>query len=587
MKPFEKPLVEGAITYRTPEHYYQASKVSNLEQKAELAAMSPHKAKRAVRELVGEEKSLDFTALEGAMERALRHKFEPGTRAFDMLMSTDRDEIVEWNNWGDRKWGRDIATGAGENRLGIMLMRLREEYRELGLDFTPRDIPSEELDQDRAAYGAVGSRSLPRNHPLARLAEGTAARLERLGYVQYSGGADGADRAFERGVSKSTNKIVFRPEYDRDKQLPAGYMVIDGPKAREARSIAMAVTSDFTKLDQWGQDLHTRNAFQVLGPDLKRPVEFLLAIPKAEPPERVRGTRATMAMAAANGIEVIDLTNRDQRREFLERLTKMEQERGLEPMRVAAPTHGSLRAHLPIEGGDPYRSVAITVRDVRDIERAGAKGTEVYVGRTLEVPERLGIEARHDLGNPFIVGRDGMRGACAEMYADLLGDKLERDSSTKTAIAELASKALETGRLDIACHCAPSPCHGDAIAVAVAEGLKMHGVDVRTSLSPERYRDVFPLPAIEQRALDAVQQAGLESSMAAGPWRKIDGEVVAADEREAFIHIGEGKLRLIDQQRLPEGRLQEGEQVSLFQGSDGLKRLEQAPREREQTLQRA
>jgi predicted NAD-dependent protein-ADP-ribosyltransferase YbiA (DUF1768 family) len=41
-----------------------------------------------------------------------------------------RGEIVEWNTWHDRTWGKctcPICKGEGENLLGEILMKLRDE----------------------------------------------------------------------------------------------------------------------------------------------------------------------------------------------------------------------------------------------------------------------------------------------------------------------------------------------------------------------------------------------------------------------------------------------------------------------------
>jgi predicted NAD-dependent protein-ADP-ribosyltransferase YbiA (DUF1768 family) len=43
-------------------------------------------------------------------------------------METGQDEIVEWNNWGDVWWGKDLETGKGRNELGKLLMKIRSEY---------------------------------------------------------------------------------------------------------------------------------------------------------------------------------------------------------------------------------------------------------------------------------------------------------------------------------------------------------------------------------------------------------------------------------------------------------------------------
>lgn len=43
------------------------------------------------------------------------------------LLATGNDILEEGNTWGDRVWG--TVNGVGENRLGKILMRVREELR--------------------------------------------------------------------------------------------------------------------------------------------------------------------------------------------------------------------------------------------------------------------------------------------------------------------------------------------------------------------------------------------------------------------------------------------------------------------------
>ena len=44
------------------------------------------------------------------------------------LNTTANEELVEGNWWNDRYWG--VCRGTGENKLGKILMRVREELRE-------------------------------------------------------------------------------------------------------------------------------------------------------------------------------------------------------------------------------------------------------------------------------------------------------------------------------------------------------------------------------------------------------------------------------------------------------------------------
>jgi len=56
----------------------------------------------------------------------MRQKFkQPELKA--KLLATGDAELIEGNHWGDIVWG--VCRGKGENRLGKILMKVREELR--------------------------------------------------------------------------------------------------------------------------------------------------------------------------------------------------------------------------------------------------------------------------------------------------------------------------------------------------------------------------------------------------------------------------------------------------------------------------
>lgn len=67
---------------------------------------------------------------------------------------------------------------------------------------------------------------------------------------------------------------------------------------------------------------------------------------------------------------------------------------------------------------------------------------DVYIGR----PSKW--------GNPFVVGRDGARGECVELYRRWIQTQPELMAAAKR---ELKGKVL-------GCWCAPQACHGDVLA---------------------------------------------------------------------------------------------------------------------------
>ena len=71
------------------------------------------------------------------------------------------------------------------------------------------------------------------------------------------------------------------------------------------------------------------------------------------------------------------------------------------------------------------------------------------------------IDRRTVWGNPFVVGRDGTR---AQVIARYRTDLWRRIRAGEIALEEVAAL---NGR-DLACHCAPLPCHGEVLARAAA-----------------------------------------------------------------------------------------------------------------------
>ena len=71
------------------------------------------------------------------------------------------------------------------------------------------------------------------------------------------------------------------------------------------------------------------------------------------------------------------------------------------------------------------------------------------------------IDRRTIWGNPFVVGRDGTR---AQVIARYRADLWRRIRAGEIALEEVAAL---NGR-DLACHCAPLPCHGEVLARAAA-----------------------------------------------------------------------------------------------------------------------
>ena len=61
------------------------------------------------------------------MEEVVRDKFTRNAELRQKLLDTGDAYLEEGNTWGDKIWG--TVNGEGENRLGKILMKIREELR--------------------------------------------------------------------------------------------------------------------------------------------------------------------------------------------------------------------------------------------------------------------------------------------------------------------------------------------------------------------------------------------------------------------------------------------------------------------------
>lgn len=122
---FYAPVAFDGDEYPTVEHAYQAAKTLDLTWQYDIrSAPTPGEAKRRGR-LAPLDPTWEQRKLR-VMGALVRRKFErPHLRGW--LLATGDSELVEGNAWGDTFWG--VCGGAGENHLGKILMRVRDELR--------------------------------------------------------------------------------------------------------------------------------------------------------------------------------------------------------------------------------------------------------------------------------------------------------------------------------------------------------------------------------------------------------------------------------------------------------------------------
>lgn len=117
-------------TYPTVEHAYQAAKTNDPEIRKQIReALTPKVAKRFGTQLVkmteSDKKYWDAKKY-WIMMGLIRQKFHNYKELQEKLVATGDAELVEANWWGDIYWG--VCNDQGENNLGKILMKVREEF---------------------------------------------------------------------------------------------------------------------------------------------------------------------------------------------------------------------------------------------------------------------------------------------------------------------------------------------------------------------------------------------------------------------------------------------------------------------------
>lgn len=147
-------------------------------------------------------------------------------------------------------------------------------------------------------YAGIGSRQTPEH--ILLLMEQVAEHLAKEGYTLRSGGADGADLAFEKGCDKANgNKEIFLPwkGFNGSKSN----LIVQKDKAFE---IAEKFHPNWINLSGGVKKLMARNTHQVLGWNIgKDPiVDFIICYTKNK-----GGTTQALRIAKYYNIPILNL----------------------------------------------------------------------------------------------------------------------------------------------------------------------------------------------------------------------------------------------------------------------------------------
>lgn len=152
-------------------------------------------------------------------------------------------------------------------------------------------------------YAGIGARDTPQDVCRKMFKAGRA--IAQMGGILRSGGADGADTAFEQGCDAGEgSKQIFLPY----KRFNGNESPLYGT-SKAARMLAKDYHPNWEVLSCRGRDFMGRNSYQILGGDLESPVDFVLCWTLGA--KITGGTGQALRMAADLNIPVVNFANTD------------------------------------------------------------------------------------------------------------------------------------------------------------------------------------------------------------------------------------------------------------------------------------
>lgn len=154
-------------------------------------------------------------------------------------------------------------------------------------------------------YTGIGSRQTP--FAVLRIMQRTAKNMNTVGYTLRSGGAAGADSAFEKGAGNK--KEIYLPwlgfNGNESTLLPTD----------EAFEMAAKYHPAWKNCDERARKFHARNCHQVLGHDLKTPSKLIICWTLAG--KDGGGTGQALRIARAYNIPIDNLADFEVAKKYL------------------------------------------------------------------------------------------------------------------------------------------------------------------------------------------------------------------------------------------------------------------------------
>lgn len=159
-------------------------------------------------------------------------------------------------------------------------------------------------------YTGIGSRNTP--WEICMLMSAIAKKYANAGWVLRSGGAEGADTAFENGAVIAHGKQEIYIPWEGFNQHYSGrtsLLVTDKLTLESADKLAAEVHPAWDRCSPAAKKLHIRNTFQVLGINLLRPSSLLICWAPIQGDSIKGGTRTAWEIAKLYDIPRFNLAD--------------------------------------------------------------------------------------------------------------------------------------------------------------------------------------------------------------------------------------------------------------------------------------
>lgn len=124
---YECPIYYNKLVFCNAEAAFQAQKVIDEKEQYKFINLNASQARKLGKTIVLRK---DWEEVkDNIMYEIVKRKFTVNKKLQQKLIDTKDEELVEGNWWHDTYWGIDSKTGIGKNKLGKILMKVREEVK--------------------------------------------------------------------------------------------------------------------------------------------------------------------------------------------------------------------------------------------------------------------------------------------------------------------------------------------------------------------------------------------------------------------------------------------------------------------------